>query len=185
MFKRGSTVNWEVPFQCIKCQQSFGTEYEIQVHVASHVMQEGNVHECKICSSIFDSPAKLQAHLIEHTFEVSTVIAHRLHKMDPYWVAPHQMTVPVNSDNMTKDCAPIFQTICGSQKVCRSEILTLVTCDSQGQGEIRCYVCNMLFTHPQAIQMHVLEHGISARRFVSGSSVCQVGTYVQNGERID
>ena len=56
-------------FQCIKCQQSFATEYEIQMHVASHVMQEGNIHECKICNSIFDSPAKLQCHLIDHTFE--------------------------------------------------------------------------------------------------------------------
>ena len=56
-------------FQCIKCQQSFATEYEIQMHVATHVMQEGNIHECKICNSIFDSPAKLQCHLIDHTFE--------------------------------------------------------------------------------------------------------------------
>ncbi len=56
-------------FQCIKCQQSFGSEYEIQLHVATHLMQEGNVHECRICNRIFESPSKLQCHLIEHTFE--------------------------------------------------------------------------------------------------------------------
>lgn len=56
-------------YQCIKCQQSFGSEQEIQRHVASHVMQEGNVHECLLCSRTFESPAKLQCHLIEHSFE--------------------------------------------------------------------------------------------------------------------
>ena len=58
-------------FQCIKCQQSFATEYEIQLHVASHVMAEGNIHQCYMCNCHFDSPAKLQCHLIEHTFEGS------------------------------------------------------------------------------------------------------------------
>ena len=56
-------------YQCIKCQSSFASEYEIQLHVASHVMTEGNVHECKICRSKYDSPAKLQCHLIEHSFK--------------------------------------------------------------------------------------------------------------------
>jgi hypothetical protein len=58
-------------YQCIKCQQSFSTEYEIQLHVATHMIQEGNSHECRICGCVFDSPAKLQCHLIEHTFENS------------------------------------------------------------------------------------------------------------------
>ncbi|KAG7264091.1 hypothetical protein CRUP_021269 [Coryphaenoides rupestris] len=31
--------------------------------------QEGLNHECKLCSQSFDSPAKLQCHLIEHSFE--------------------------------------------------------------------------------------------------------------------
>ena len=56
-------------YQCIKCQQSFATEYDIHVHVATHMMQEGNMHDCKICGNVFDSPAKLQCHLIEHTFD--------------------------------------------------------------------------------------------------------------------
>lgn len=56
-------------YQCIKCQESFGTEYEIQLHVATHVLHEGNVHECRICTNAFDSPAKLQLHLIEHSFQ--------------------------------------------------------------------------------------------------------------------
>lgn len=30
---------------------------------------EGLNHECKLCSQTFDSPAKLQCHLIEHSFE--------------------------------------------------------------------------------------------------------------------
>ncbi|KAK7826851.1 hypothetical protein U0070_026447 [Myodes glareolus] len=32
-------------------------------------MDEGLNHECKLCSQTFDSPAKLQCHLIEHSFE--------------------------------------------------------------------------------------------------------------------
>ena len=63
------TVNHKKTYQCIKCQQSFASEYEIQVHVATHVMQEGNIHDCQICGTTFDSPAKLQCHLIEHTFD--------------------------------------------------------------------------------------------------------------------
>ncbi|MBN3325518.1 ZN521 protein, partial [Atractosteus spatula] len=31
--------------------------------------EEGLNHECKLCSQTFDSPAKLQCHLIEHSFE--------------------------------------------------------------------------------------------------------------------
>ena len=55
-------------YQCIKCQQNFATEAEIQLHVASHVMAEGIHLECKLCNRVFDSPAKLQCHLVEHTF---------------------------------------------------------------------------------------------------------------------
>ncbi|CAB1326322.1 unnamed protein product [Coregonus sp. 'balchen'] len=33
------------------------------------VREEGLNHECKLCSQSFDSPAKLQCHLIEHSFE--------------------------------------------------------------------------------------------------------------------
>lgn len=55
-------------YQCIKCQESFSSEYDIQMHVATHMMTEGNVHECFLCCVILDSPAKLQCHLIEHTF---------------------------------------------------------------------------------------------------------------------
>lgn len=38
------------------------------VHVFS-LTDEGLNHECKLCSQTFDSPAKLQCHLIEHSFE--------------------------------------------------------------------------------------------------------------------
>uniref|UniRef100_A0A4W5RN57 Zinc finger protein 423 n=1 Tax=Hucho hucho TaxID=62062 RepID=A0A4W5RN57_9TELE len=31
--------------------------------------QEGINHECKLCNQMFDSPAKLLCHLIEHSFE--------------------------------------------------------------------------------------------------------------------
>ncbi|XP_056326523.1 zinc finger protein 521 isoform X3 [Danio aesculapii] len=56
-------------YQCIKCQMVFYSKWEIQVHVANHMLEEGLVHECKLCSQTFDSPAKLQCHLIEHSFE--------------------------------------------------------------------------------------------------------------------
>ncbi|KAI4905526.1 hypothetical protein NFI96_000703 [Prochilodus magdalenae] len=133
-------------YQCIKCQMVFHSEWDIQVHVANHMIgevvgvgvkvaraqtermprlppvrgsrrerererergldgwvggggratgvlgdrvgrtfavqlaslceaehgplpKEGLNHECKLCSQTFDSPAKLQCHLIEHSFE--------------------------------------------------------------------------------------------------------------------
>ena len=55
-------------YQCIKCQESFTSEYEIQLHVTSHMINEGNRHECLLCLTNFESPAKLQIHLIEHSF---------------------------------------------------------------------------------------------------------------------
>uniref|UniRef100_A0A672YZS7 Zinc finger protein 423 n=1 Tax=Sphaeramia orbicularis TaxID=375764 RepID=A0A672YZS7_9TELE len=64
-------------YQCIKCQMTFETEREIQIHVANHMIGkpaqtpscEGINHECKLCNQMFDSPAKLLCHLIEHSFE--------------------------------------------------------------------------------------------------------------------
>uniref|UniRef100_A0A3Q3VWE4 Zinc finger protein 423 n=1 Tax=Mola mola TaxID=94237 RepID=A0A3Q3VWE4_MOLML len=56
-------------YQCIKCQMTFETEREIQIHVANHMIEEGINHECKLCNQMFDSPAKLLCHLIEHSFE--------------------------------------------------------------------------------------------------------------------
>ncbi|XP_005990800.1 zinc finger protein 521 isoform X2 [Latimeria chalumnae] len=56
-------------YQCIKCQMVFYNEWDIQVHVANHMIDEGLNHECKLCNQTFDSPAKLQCHLIEHSFE--------------------------------------------------------------------------------------------------------------------
>jgi zinc finger protein 423 len=62
-------------YQCIKCQESFNSELEVRVHVTCHVINEGNVHECRLCASsstspvTFDSPARLQTHIIaEHEF---------------------------------------------------------------------------------------------------------------------
>jgi len=52
-------------FQCIKCQRSFSSEDEVRQHVATHVLHDGNVHRCLLCDDMtFDSPARLQAHLI-------------------------------------------------------------------------------------------------------------------------
>lgn len=42
------------------------------VNFSAHALSltdEGLNHECKLCSQTFDSPAKLQCHLIEHSFE--------------------------------------------------------------------------------------------------------------------
>ncbi|XP_013383737.1 zinc finger protein 423-like, partial [Lingula anatina] len=64
-----ATVHNKKTYQCIKCQQSFATEYEIQVHVATHMMQEGTILDCRLCGRAFESPAKLQCHLIEHSYE--------------------------------------------------------------------------------------------------------------------
>uniref|UniRef100_A0A2I2ZZ54 C2H2-type domain-containing protein n=1 Tax=Gorilla gorilla gorilla TaxID=9595 RepID=A0A2I2ZZ54_GORGO len=33
------------------------------------MIEEGINHECKLCNQMFDSPAKLLCHLIEHSFE--------------------------------------------------------------------------------------------------------------------
>ncbi|XP_035381137.1 zinc finger protein 423 isoform X2 [Electrophorus electricus] len=64
-----SPVPKKKTYQCIKCQMTFETEREIQIHVANHMIEEGINHECKLCNQMFDSPAKLLCHLIEHSFE--------------------------------------------------------------------------------------------------------------------
>lgn len=67
-------------YQCIKCQESFSNELDVRVHVTGHVINEGNVHECRLCNSVspvvFDSPARLQSHIItDHEFgaDISTL----------------------------------------------------------------------------------------------------------------
>ncbi|XP_059502249.1 zinc finger protein 521 isoform X2 [Stegostoma tigrinum] len=93
MPKGSSPQSEERTYQCIKCQMIFQCEWDIQVHVANHMIggdrpglvlqrglegesrsprafkEEGLNHECKVCNQTFDSPAKLQCHLIEHSFE--------------------------------------------------------------------------------------------------------------------
>ncbi|CAL4119900.1 unnamed protein product [Meganyctiphanes norvegica] len=64
--KQSSSVR---TYQCIKCQESFASESEIEAHVASHLLHEGSIHECHLCRGTFDTPLRLQCHLIEHTFE--------------------------------------------------------------------------------------------------------------------
>ncbi|XP_059171122.1 zinc finger protein 423-like isoform X2 [Physella acuta] len=61
-------------FQCIKCQQSFSSEYEIQLHVTSHMLNEGTQHECRLCGVVCDSPARLQTHLIQHSFAGKEIV---------------------------------------------------------------------------------------------------------------
>lgn len=39
------------------------------MHVCLLFAEEGINHECKLCNQMFDSPAKLLCHLIEHSFE--------------------------------------------------------------------------------------------------------------------
>jgi hypothetical protein len=39
------------------------------LQVTQHLINEGNIQECKLCNESFDSPAKLQCHLIEHTYQ--------------------------------------------------------------------------------------------------------------------
>uniref|UniRef100_A0A671SHG6 Zinc finger protein 521 n=1 Tax=Sinocyclocheilus anshuiensis TaxID=1608454 RepID=A0A671SHG6_9TELE len=65
----GSPMSRKKTYQCIKCQMVFYSKWDIQVHVANHMLEEGLIHECKLCSQTSDSPAKLQCHLIEHSFE--------------------------------------------------------------------------------------------------------------------
>lgn len=53
-------------YHCIKCQKSFETEVEIHAHISSHVINDGLEHKCHLCRRVYDSPSKLQRHLIEH-----------------------------------------------------------------------------------------------------------------------
>ena len=57
-------------YQCIKCQESFSSESDIEAHVSLHLQTaDGSRHECHLCQDNFDTPLRLQCHLIEHTFE--------------------------------------------------------------------------------------------------------------------
>lgn len=53
---------------CSACSASYGF-LRIFFFCCFFSTEEGLNHECKLCSQSFDSPAKLQCHLIEHSFE--------------------------------------------------------------------------------------------------------------------
>lgn len=69
-----SNTNFRVPasrenasYECISCQISFGTEQEVRSHVESaHSIDDSQ--KCHLCQETYDTPLKLQCHLIEHTF---------------------------------------------------------------------------------------------------------------------
>lgn len=60
-------------FQCIKCQKSCSTETEIKLHILTYHRNETS-HRCYLCSAVFSTPAKLQAHLIDHNFSFSDTL---------------------------------------------------------------------------------------------------------------
>ena len=73
-------------YQCLKCQQLFNNEHDIQLHIEQHMLNEGNRHECRICDQVFQSPAKLQLHLIVHSFEsIFLYICSRKYKLKPFF----------------------------------------------------------------------------------------------------
>lgn len=45
------------------------TRFTGSLMAAVFLAEEGINHECKLCNQMFDSPAKLLCHLIEHSFE--------------------------------------------------------------------------------------------------------------------
>lgn len=45
------------------------TRFTGSLMAAVLLAEEGINHECKLCNQMFDSPAKLLCHLIEHSFE--------------------------------------------------------------------------------------------------------------------
>lgn len=61
-------------FQCIKCQKSCATENEIKLHILTFHRNETS-HRCYLCVAVFNTPAKLQAHLIDHNFSFSNSLA--------------------------------------------------------------------------------------------------------------
>ena len=62
-------------YQCIKCQENFATEAEVELHVSlTHLHHpNGCGNECHLCGETFESPLRLQCHLIEHTFQGNSI----------------------------------------------------------------------------------------------------------------
>lgn len=57
-------------YQCIQCQKTCDSENEIKIHVLTYHMNDRN-HKCYLCGTFLPTPAKLQAHLVEHNFTFS------------------------------------------------------------------------------------------------------------------
>ncbi|XP_037068769.1 zinc finger protein 423 homolog [Pollicipes pollicipes] len=55
-------------YQCLMCQQTYSDRDQIREHIATHLLENAS-HACNLCQLSFDTPLKLQIHLIEHNFE--------------------------------------------------------------------------------------------------------------------
>ncbi|XP_043225091.1 zinc finger protein 423 homolog isoform X1 [Amphibalanus amphitrite] len=55
-------------YQCLMCQQTYSDQEQIREHIATHLLENAS-HACNLCQLTFDTPLKLQIHLIEHNFE--------------------------------------------------------------------------------------------------------------------
>jgi len=57
-------------YQCIQCPKSCESENEIKIHILTSHMNEKS-HKCYLCSALFLTSGKLQAHLVAHNFMFS------------------------------------------------------------------------------------------------------------------
>ncbi|XP_055891595.1 zinc finger protein 423-like isoform X3 [Biomphalaria glabrata] len=75
---------------CSQCSEKFATgqlleahmqTHQIQLHVTTHMLTEGTQHECRLCGALHDSPARLQTHLIQHSFIGKEIVCFVCNKM--------------------------------------------------------------------------------------------------------
>ena len=145
-------------YQCIKCQQSFSTEYEIQIHVATHVLQEGNIHQCHLCdNTTFESPAKLQCHLIEHAFDASDFgcCICGMGFTEASGIQMHVLEHGVGA--RTHACNQCPQNFFFSTELI-NHLCMHASRQQDGQGKLKCPECAEIIPDPQTLLKHYRLH---------------------------
>ncbi|KAJ7419495.1 hypothetical protein WISP_53833 [Willisornis vidua] len=117
-----------------------------------NLAEEGINHECKLCNQMFDSPAKLLCHLIEHSFEgmggtfkcpVCFTVFVQANKLQQHIFAVH------GQEDKIYDCSQcpqkfFFQTelqINGTEKSGKVEAgVMLITLEGLGELYLHCFI---------------------------------------------
>ena len=139
----------------------------------------GNIHQCHLCDTLCESPAKLQCHLIQHTFTTSDMkcsvcsatfsqaSAIQLHVLEhgigvrPYSCSECQQKFFFSAElqnhlfshQLPRQPVPPGNSPLSTQNIAKKAV---VNADQQGERDILCSLCPKMFRSMADMQHHYL-----------------------------